>query len=158
MGEMLPFADPMWMQDWYNPYYNKTHFAVAKHLREKIEEHLMPQADEWDEGKWLPAEVYKNWGEMGLLAFEQAPEVYKYLPANFPRVPGVKDNEIDKFHKVGGIVVRPLPHVWISHQFPTHSSSLVTNMPVSAPTASPKASLSASTSPRLPSCTLARKK
>lgn len=20
MGEMLPFADPMWMQDWYNPW------------------------------------------------------------------------------------------------------------------------------------------
>lgn len=56
-------------QDWYNPYYNSTHFALAKYLRHEIEENLMPHVDEWEEAKWMPKEVYKMWGQKGLLAF-----------------------------------------------------------------------------------------
>lgn len=48
----------------------------------------------------MPKELYKKWGQMGLLAFAQAPEIYKDLPADFPIPAGLKPDTIDNFHKM----------------------------------------------------------
>lgn len=94
MGSMIPFADPMWMQDWYSPYYNESHFRLAKYCREFVDAEVAPNVETWEENLGVTPEIYKRFGELGLLALEHAPGIYQYLPPNFPRPVGLKDNEI----------------------------------------------------------------
>ncbi|KXS12299.1 acyl-CoA dehydrogenase [Gonapodya prolifera JEL478] len=99
MGTMVPIADPMWMQDYYSPYYNASHFRLARALRAFADE-VEPEAATWDEVEGSPASHYTRVGQLGILAFEFAPAIYKWLPKDFPRVAGLKDEEIDIFHKL----------------------------------------------------------
>lgn len=97
-GDLFPFADPMWMQDWYSPYYNESHFRMAEFGRKVCETILEPNADKWEENQDTPDSAYEQWSQLGLTAFTHAPEVYEYLRPDFPIPCGLKPNEIDGFH------------------------------------------------------------
>jgi alkylation response protein AidB-like acyl-CoA dehydrogenase len=60
----------------------------------------MPHVDDWEEAKWMPKEIYQEWGRKGLLAFAQAPEIYEHLPKDFPIPAGLTPETIDPFHKM----------------------------------------------------------
>jgi len=42
-------SEPLWYQGYPTPYYNKSHVAWRKKLRDFVEEHMMPIISEWDE-------------------------------------------------------------------------------------------------------------
>ncbi|KAF7722601.1 hypothetical protein EC973_002914 [Apophysomyces ossiformis] len=97
-GDMVPFGDPMWYQDWYSPYYDDTHRAVRKQVREFVEKEIMPYTHEWDEAKQIPKEMFMKAAKAGILGAcvgHVDPEMMPYpLPAN------IKPENFDSFHHV----------------------------------------------------------
>lgn len=53
---------------WNSPYYNETHAALRKEVRDWVEEKIMANVTEWDEAKRVPEEIYKEVGQKGWLA------------------------------------------------------------------------------------------
>lgn len=103
MGDMLPYADPLWMQDYYSPYYKESHFRLARWMRELMESEVFPYADEWEEAGEVPPAVYKRFAQLGVVALHFAPDfpdLYDLLPADWPIPAGLKRGEIDPFHKM----------------------------------------------------------
>jgi len=95
-GDGNPFGDPSWYQGQYSPFYNESHIEWRKWIREKMEEHIIPNCHEWDEKKEIPKEVYKIIGEMGLNTLACG---HPY-PTNYGKIPDIlKGVEIDVFHE-----------------------------------------------------------
>lgn len=66
-GEMVPFGDPYWYQDWRSPFYNQSHKKFRAAMREFVEKELMPYTHEWDEAKSIPQEVREKCFQAGWL-------------------------------------------------------------------------------------------
>ncbi len=99
---MVPFVDPLWMQDWYSPYYGESHMRLARWMRDLMETEVFPYADEWEEAGEVPSHVYRRFAELGVVALHFAPdfpEIYDILPKGWPIPAGLKREEIDVFHK-----------------------------------------------------------
>lgn len=62
------FGDPFWYQDWASPYYNDSHRKVRSAIRKYTDEHLTPNAYDWDEAREIPADAYKHVASAGILA------------------------------------------------------------------------------------------
>ena len=97
-GDMVPFGDPMWYQDWYSPYYNETHRQARKAMREFVDNEIMPFCHEWDEAKALPKELYVKAAKAGILAACVGEVEPEYIPYGMPG--GVKVEEFDAFHSI----------------------------------------------------------
>ncbi|KAM0787764.1 hypothetical protein ACM66B_003821 [Microbotryomycetes sp. NB124-2] len=67
-GDLVPFGDPYWYQDWASPFYNDTHRRLRAAIRKYTDENLTPNAYEWDEAKEIPIEAYKKIARAGILA------------------------------------------------------------------------------------------
>ncbi|KAG0054774.1 hypothetical protein BGZ83_010450 [Gryganskiella cystojenkinii] len=67
-GEMIPFGDPSWYQQWASPFYKESHRRLRRAMREFVDTEIMPFAHEWDEAKQVPMFLFKKCAEMGLLA------------------------------------------------------------------------------------------
>ena len=50
-GDLIPFGDPYWYQDWASPYYNASHRKLRKFMRELVEEEVIPNISEWEADK-----------------------------------------------------------------------------------------------------------
>ncbi|KAJ3340615.1 hypothetical protein HDU93_006730 [Gonapodya sp. JEL0774] len=96
-GDLVPFSEDAGLAP---PFYKDSHFRLAKYLREFVDKEFAPNIFEWEEAGGVTPAIYKRFGELGLLALEHAPAIYKELPSNFPRVAGLKDEEINTFHKL----------------------------------------------------------
>jgi alkylation response protein AidB-like acyl-CoA dehydrogenase len=59
-GDMVPYGDPSWYQDWFSPYYNDSHRKFRAAMREFVEKEIMPYCNEWDEQKKVPRELYRK--------------------------------------------------------------------------------------------------
>ncbi|KAI5476162.1 hypothetical protein MNV49_000380 [Pseudohyphozyma bogoriensis] len=99
-GDLVPFGDPFWYQDFASPYYKPSHRKVRSAVRAFTDKYLTPNAFEWDEKKAIPEEDYKRVAQAGLLAGIAAgatgwlDEYAKGLP-----VPGnIDPKEWDSFH------------------------------------------------------------
>jgi alkylation response protein AidB-like acyl-CoA dehydrogenase/predicted heme/steroid binding protein len=68
LGDLIPFADPSWYQNYHSPYFNETHAALRNEVREWVESDIEPYVTEWDEAKRVPEEIYKEMGRRGYLA------------------------------------------------------------------------------------------
>lgn len=97
-GDMVPFGDPMWYQDWHSPYYNDSHRAVRVAVREFVEKEIMPYTHEWDEAKALPRELYEKAAKAGILAACVNHPEEEYIPYGLPA--GVKPGDFDAFHNI----------------------------------------------------------
>lgn len=95
-GDMVPFGDPMWYQDWYSPYYNDSHRAVRASVRKFVETEVMPFTHEWDENKALPKELYEKAAKAGILASSVGRVPAEYIPYGLPA--DVKHENFDAFH------------------------------------------------------------
>ncbi|KAI9260497.1 acyl-CoA dehydrogenase/oxidase [Phascolomyces articulosus] len=97
-GDMVPYGDPMWYQDWFSPFYNDSHRAVRKAVREFVEKEIMPYTYEWDEAKKLPQELFEKAAKAGILTAccHHAPA--EYIPYGYPA--GIKPEDWDAFHNV----------------------------------------------------------
>lgn len=98
-GEMIPFADPSWYQGYYSPYYNETHVALRKEIREWVEEYIIPNIDDWEEEGKVDEKIYKMAGERGYLTGACGVPEYstKYSKATIKSVPPEK---YDPFHEL----------------------------------------------------------
>ncbi|EEQ87997.2 acyl-CoA dehydrogenase [Blastomyces dermatitidis ER-3] len=67
-GDLVPFADPAWYQGYTSMYYNETHAALRKEVREWVESEIDPHVHDWDEAKAIPEHLYKQMGDRGYLA------------------------------------------------------------------------------------------
>ena len=93
-GEMVPFGDPCWYQDWNVPYYNDSHRRLRKEMRDFVEKNITPFCEEWDEAKQVPADLFRKFADAGVLAGVIGPPwPTKY--ADYPRIiGGVKPEEV----------------------------------------------------------------
>ncbi|KAI1636142.1 acyl-CoA dehydrogenase NM domain-like protein [Biscogniauxia mediterranea] len=67
-GDLIPFADPSWYQNYHSPYFNDTHAALRAEVREWVESAIEPNVNEWDEKKEVPREIVLEAGRRGYLA------------------------------------------------------------------------------------------
>ena len=56
------------MPQYHSPYYNESHAALRAEVREWVETVIEPNVFDWDEGKEVPPEIYKDMGRRGYLA------------------------------------------------------------------------------------------
>ncbi|KEI36446.1 uncharacterized protein L969DRAFT_97181 [Mixia osmundae IAM 14324] len=97
-GDMVPFGDPQWYQDWASPYYNDSHRRVRTYMRDFTERELMPNCHEWEEAKEIPPAMIEKCAKAGILAAV----VSHHWPTDYAKgipVPGgVDPAEWDGFH------------------------------------------------------------
>jgi alkylation response protein AidB-like acyl-CoA dehydrogenase len=53
---------------YHSPYYNETHAALRKEVREFIDEKVEANLNDWEKNKFVPPEIYKEMGTRGYLA------------------------------------------------------------------------------------------
>ena len=97
-GEMIPFGDPVWYQDWYSPYYNESHRRYRAAVREFVEREITPFCHEWDEARAVPRELWAKSAAAGLLPGCIGPP----WPTEFVGTKiagGVTPQEFDQFHE-----------------------------------------------------------
>ncbi|RDW79225.1 acyl-CoA dehydrogenase family protein [Aspergillus mulundensis] len=85
-----PYSEPLLPQlAISNPYYTETHYALRAWVRDYIDTHIAPYAQEWEEAGEVPAEVYRTHARHGfaivhpLTTPEDAANLS--LPGNVPR-------------------------------------------------------------------------
>ncbi|KAF9959311.1 hypothetical protein BGZ72_009888 [Mortierella alpina] len=66
-GDMVPFGDPSWYQQWGSPYYNDSHRRLRRVIRAFVDKEIMPFVHEWDEAKQVPMFLFTKCAEMGIL-------------------------------------------------------------------------------------------
>ncbi|UZO21678.1 uncharacterized protein OCT59_014065 [Rhizophagus irregularis] len=97
-GDLVPFGDPYWYQDFYSPYYNDSHRRVRAAVRKFVETEIMPYTFEWDEAKKIPKELFIKTGKAGILAgICGTPWPEKYTDVK--PIAGVSIEEYDNFHE-----------------------------------------------------------
>lgn len=83
----------------YSPYYNDTHRAVRKVVREFVDKEVTPFCHEWDEAKQLPRELYIKAAKAGILG-ACVGQVSDRSLVKYPLPGGVKYEEFDSFHRL----------------------------------------------------------
>ncbi|KAF9436573.1 hypothetical protein BGZ76_003587 [Entomortierella beljakovae] len=67
-GEMIPFGDPSWYQQWNSPFYTASHRRLRRLMRDFVDKEILPFVYEWDEAKQVPMFLFRKCAEMGILA------------------------------------------------------------------------------------------
>jgi alkylation response protein AidB-like acyl-CoA dehydrogenase len=108
-GELNPFGDPYWYADFQSvrpiifhrshpqPYYDDSHRAVRRIVRNFVDTEITPYCHEWDEAKQVPRALYGKCAQLGLLAAicgHEAMKVYKG-----PVIGNLKADQVDPFHE-----------------------------------------------------------
>ncbi|GAA5876614.1 hypothetical protein JCM8547_002422 [Rhodosporidiobolus lusitaniae] len=101
-GDLVPFGDPFWYQDWASPYYNDSHRKVRTAIRKFTDTYLTPNAHTWDDAHEIPPEEYKRIASVGILAAVAAgatgwPTEYA---EGVPVPGGINPEEWDAFHNL----------------------------------------------------------
>ncbi|GAM86297.1 hypothetical protein ANO11243_043090 [Dothideomycetidae sp. 11243] len=97
-GDMIPGADPNWYQAYHSPYFNQSHVELREEVRAWMEEEIIPNVGEWEEGKKVPDSVYKAMGQRGYLAGLMGVHYPTHLTDN--RVKAVTPDKWDLFHEL----------------------------------------------------------
>lgn len=98
-GELVPYGDPTWYQDWASPYFTESHRKWRAAIREFVERELMPNCHEWDEKKAIPKEIWGKCYEAGWLpGVISAPWPTKYVGDKLAG--GIRPEEFDIFHEL----------------------------------------------------------
>ena len=71
-GDLIPYGDPNWYQDYESPYYNDSHRAWRAKVRTFVDKEVMPYVTEWDEKgresqqRVIPSEIYTKMAKAGI--------------------------------------------------------------------------------------------
>jgi hypothetical protein len=52
-----PFADPVWLNRGYSPYFTDSHRRLQKQTRKYVDDEISPFCEEWEKQGFVPAEV-----------------------------------------------------------------------------------------------------
>jgi capsid portal protein len=66
-GDMVPYGDPNWYQNWHSAYYNESHKKFRAAVRAFVDKEITPFCHEWDENKKMPQDIYRRLYEAGIL-------------------------------------------------------------------------------------------
>ncbi|KAF7168501.1 hypothetical protein CNMCM6106_003668 [Aspergillus hiratsukae] len=92
-----PFADPLWLNRTYSPYYTASHRRLQREVREYVDTYIAPFCEEWEQQGWVPIEVQTRHAELGYTAVAAFPLAKDYLRGQ--RLPGdIDPGEWDGFH------------------------------------------------------------
>lgn len=93
----IPFADPLWLNRSYSPYYTDSHHRLQKEAREYVETHIAPFCDEWEKQGFVPEEAQHRHSELGYTAVTPFPLAVDYLDGQ--RLPAdIDPRNWDGFH------------------------------------------------------------
>ena len=53
----IPFADPLWLNRRFSPYYTDSHRRLQKEVREYVDTYIAPFCEEWEKQGFVPQEV-----------------------------------------------------------------------------------------------------
>lgn len=99
-GEMVPFGDPTWYQDWHSPYFNESHRKFRAAVREFVDKEITPNCHEWDEARAVPRDFHKKCAKAGFLPLcIGLPYPKEYVP-DVALPGGIKPEELDNFHEM----------------------------------------------------------
>jgi len=97
----IPFSDPPYLMGLPSAYYKPTHLRWQKACRAFIEEHLLPQAMEWEREETVPEHVFETFAKHNMLI----PNLPAPLPVEWLKKLGIHDilgvvkvEEWDYFH------------------------------------------------------------
>jgi alkylation response protein AidB-like acyl-CoA dehydrogenase/predicted heme/steroid binding protein len=98
-GDMVPYGDPNWYQNWHSAYYNESHKKFRAAVRAFVDKEITPFCHEWDENKKMPQDIYRRLYEAGILpgTVGMVPWPVDYVGSNIAG--GVKPEEWDTFHE-----------------------------------------------------------
>lgn len=96
LDKEVTWSEPAWVNDTMaSPYYNDSHRLLRKNLRAFINEHIQPQALEWEAKGEVPHEAAVKFLQSGALGLEIPA---KYHPKGVPNLAGIPAEEWDMFH------------------------------------------------------------
>lgn len=99
-GEMVPFGDPAWYQDWHSPYFNDSHRKFRAAIREFVDKEITPYCHEWDEARAVPRDFHRKCAAAGWLPLcIGLPYPKQYVP-DIALPGGIKPEELDHFHEL----------------------------------------------------------
>ncbi|KAK5073939.1 hypothetical protein LTR64_006921 [Lithohypha guttulata] len=84
---IIPFSEPPWLAGLPTAYYKPTHRKFQKACRAFVEEHLMPQAFEWETAETVPDHVFPLFAKANMLI----PNLPAPLPVQWLHRVGIKD-------------------------------------------------------------------
>lgn len=100
-GELsrVPYAEPAWLsRGYHSPYYNESHHALQKWMREFVDKHVTPDAREKEQSGERPSvELVQLCGSTGVNALRLGPG--KHLQGRQLPV-GLKWDQVDYFHEM----------------------------------------------------------
>ncbi|PGH09099.1 hypothetical protein GX51_00853 [Blastomyces parvus] len=97
LGSTAPYAEPLWHSRDTSPYYNESHKKLRLFVRDYVENHLRPYADEYEKQGFIPPEALKLYVEKGFTIVKPTKREYMgglSLPA------GIAPEDWDVFHNL----------------------------------------------------------
>lgn len=97
----VPFAEPAYLAGLPSPYYSASHLRWQKAVRAFVEEHLFPNAFEWEDAGEVPPHVFETFSKGGMLVPSlPAPLPVEWLKkVGMTELPGgLKVEEFDYLH------------------------------------------------------------
>ncbi|OJD19654.1 hypothetical protein AJ78_00386 [Emergomyces pasteurianus Ep9510] len=97
VGSIAPYAEPLWHSRDSSPYYNESHKKLRIFVRDYVENHLMPYAEQYEKQGFVPPEALKLHVEKGFTIIKPTKREYMgglSLPA------GIEPEEWDVFHNL----------------------------------------------------------
>jgi hypothetical protein len=96
-GDLVPYGDQSWYQQYHTPYYNNSHVRFRNAMREWVEEHLIPYISEWSESNVIPKSLFKQASQAGWLPGCLGNEwPTEYIGDHI--IGGIKATQYDAFH------------------------------------------------------------
>lgn len=99
----IPFSEPAWLNGFPSAYHTDSHRRWQKAVRAFVEEHLLPNAFEWDEAGELPEHVFATFAKHGMLL----PALPAPLPIEWLKKLGVHDIlgvQVEEFDYIHGAI------------------------------------------------------
>ena len=99
-GEMVPYGDPAWYQDWESPYFNDSHRRFRAAIREFVDKEITPYCHDWDEARAVPSDFHKKCAKAGWLPLCIGTPYPKSYVSDVVLPGGLKHEEYDAFHEL----------------------------------------------------------
>eukprot|EP01088_Endostelium_zonatum_P016788 TRINITY_DN467_c0_g2_i1.p1 TRINITY_DN467_c0_g2~~TRINITY_DN467_c0_g2_i1.p1 ORF type:complete len:573 (-),score=202.00 TRINITY_DN467_c0_g2_i1:13-1689(-) len=101
-GNMVPYSDPNWYQNYTSPYYNQSHIGWRKAIRESVDKIIAPYVHQWDEAGAIPRSVWHDCYAAGWFpACAGSPWPVEYVPTSpLLQQLGIEPQDFDPFHEL----------------------------------------------------------
>ncbi|KAL0934382.1 acyl-dehydrogenase [Colletotrichum truncatum] len=97
VGSLAPWAEPAWFNALESPHYNDSHRRFQAYVRDFVDTHLLPHAQEWEAAGECPLPARLKFAKSGL-AFLDVPREYR--PKELMTIAGIPFDQLDVFHEL----------------------------------------------------------